>query len=283
MTLGMLPWIRICVRVLVVVVLAYAGLGLMVYFMQAGMVYYPSRHVTMRPDFLGMKYEEVALRSANDEKIVGWFVPCEGARWTALFFHGNGGNMGGRVEILKGFHDIGLAVLIIDYQGYGESGGRPSEQGTYEDALAAWDYLVKERGLSAKSIVVHGRSLGGAVATWLACEQEPGALVVESTFTSIMDMAARRFPYLPVRPLCRFSYDTVGNIARVKCPVLVAHSPEDEVVPYEHGKLLFAAAGQPKQFVELSGSHNVGSVDANEAYGQALGDFLKKHTTLSPR
>ncbi len=273
------PWRKVrkfALRVLVMVVVGYALMVGLLAGCQSRLVYHPSNEQYQTPDDAGLTFEDVHLETDDGVKIHGWWTPARKPRGTALFFHGNAGNITHRVETLAILNRLRLNTLIIDYRGYGTSEGSPSEEGTYKDAEAAWDYLTKTRGIPAEHIVIHGRSLGGGVAVYLAEEHTPAALIAESTFTSIPDVAARMFPFLPVRWVCRIKYNSAERIAHVKCPVLVVHSPADEVIHYDFGKKLYAAAGQPKQFLEISGGHN-DSRASQQRYTTALDIFLAAH------
>ena len=175
------------------------------------------------------------------------------------------------------FYRLGYNTLIIDYRGYGESSGTPSEQGTYRDAQAAWQYLTEERNIPATRIVLLGESLGGAVATWLAAREKPALLLLASAFTSIADMGAAIYPFLPTHLLSRFEYNTQEYLRSVTCPVFVAHSPQDEIVPFAQGQALYAAAPEPKQFLELQGGHNNGFIYMREEWVSALGEFMRRN------
>lgn len=264
------------VSALKIAALAYAGFCLFLFFRQSSYVYYPDKNVEATPDAIGLRFEDVRLKTQDGVTIDAWFVPAasnSAASRTILYLHGNAGNNGHRLDALLAFHDLGVNVMMPDYRGYGNSGGKPSEKGTYLDALAAWDFLTKERGVPTNRIVVLGRSLGGAVASWLALEVNPGGLVLESTFTSAPDMVSRIFPIAP-RWLCRFKYDSLARVPKLKCPVLIAHSPNDELIAYEHGRRLFAAACEPKTFVELTGDHNSGESGFEPQYRAALVKLL---------
>jgi hypothetical protein len=191
-----------------------------------------------------------------------------------LFFHGNAGNISHRLDSLSVFHRLGFNTLIFDYRGYGQSEGSPSEDGIYRDAEAALTYLREDRGIPLKTIVYFGRSLGGSVAAWLAARTSPGALIVESSFTSAPDMAAQLYPLLPARMLTRLRYNTLEYLTRVTCPVLIIHSAEDEIIPFQHGQRLFAAAPEPKRFLEIHGDHNMGFLNSGPRYEQGLQEFL---------
>ncbi|MBA4389023.1 MAG: alpha/beta hydrolase [Verrucomicrobia bacterium] len=263
-----------------IVVAVYVGLCLLLFFAQSKYLYYPGRDIGQTPADAGMKFDDVVIRTEDGESIAAWYVPAAsnaGSAVTLLDCHGNAGSIGDRVESVRTFHGMGLNVLIFDYRGYGKSTGRTTEEGTYKDAMAAWKYLVEQRGASTNRIVLFGRSLGGAVASWLAVQVRPRVLVIESSFSSVRDMAARIYPYLPVRLLCRFNYDNVDNVGKVRCAVLVAHSTEDDMIPYEHGRRIFAAANEPKLFVEMRGGHNAGGLDIHPDYQAALLRFIEQH------
>lgn len=251
----------------------YLFVAALVYFGQARMVYFPTRSITATPDQIGLRYEDVWLQTEDDVRIHGWYVPKEGAHWTVLFLHGNGGNMSHRLETLDLLHQIGVNTLIIDYRGYGMSQGSPSEAGTYLDAMAAWTYLSQHRA-GADSTVVFGRSLGGAIAAWLAAKVDPKGLILESTFTSVVDMAQIHYPFLPARLLSRFVYDSTVLAPRIGCAALVLHSLDDEVVPFELGLKVFDALPGKKSFMELRGGHNHGIQATGPAYARGLQDFF---------
>jgi len=196
--------------------------------------------------------------------------------FTILLCHGNGGNIGHLLDSIRLFHDLGWSCLVFDYRGYGRSEGRPTEAGTYLDARAAYDWLTGTQGAPPERVVLLGRSLGGSIAAHLASRVACRALVVESAFTSYLDMAARLYPYLPVRWFARFlyRYDTLACLREVRCPVMVMHSRDDELVPFEFGVRLFQAVPGPKRFVEICGSHNEGFLLAGETYQQAWRTWL---------
>jgi fermentation-respiration switch protein FrsA (DUF1100 family) len=166
-------------------------------------------------------------------------------------------------------------VFIVDYRGYGRSEGRPSEEGLYTDARAAWRYLVEERGIAPARIVIFGKSLGGAVAVELATQVKPAGVILESSFTSVPDMAARHFPFVP-KALIRTKMNSAGKIARIRAPKLHIHSPADEVVPYELGRELFDAAADPKRFHRVEGAgHNETYLVGGSGYFAAIRDFME--------
>lgn len=260
--------------VLRVAVASYIGVSLYLYLRQSKYVYYPSRELGLTPATARLEYEELNVLASDGERIHGWFVPAPEARGTVVFCHGNAGNIANRMDSFWRWHDLGLNVCMFDYRGYGRSTGKPSEAGTYRDADAVWTWVTATRGVATNRVVVFGESLGGAVAAWLAEQKKPAAVILESTFTSLPDMAARFYPLLPARWLCRMRYDTLSRMPAITCPVLVAHSPDDELVPYAQGQRLFQAAREPKVFLPLKGSHNNGREEAGRDYDAALDAFL---------
>ena len=228
--------------------LAYGGVVALMFFFQDRLAYYPQigRELESDPREHGLDYAPLTLATADGERLDAWFVPAPQANAVVLILHGNAGNMSHRMDTIAMFHRLGYGVLIFDYRGYGRSTGRPSEEGLYRDAVAAWDHLTRQRGIAPGQIVLFGESLGGAVAAWLAARERPGALVLSSVFTSAPELAADLYPWLPTRWMVRLRYDTRAALARVHCPVLLAHSPDDEIIPFRHGQTLYEAAPEPK-------------------------------------
>jgi fermentation-respiration switch protein FrsA (DUF1100 family) len=263
--------------------LIYVALGVALYLFQGSMVFLanlPGRALEATPADIGLDYENVHFDTADGEQLHGWYIRAPDARGVLLFFHGNAGNISHRLESILIFNRLRLDVLIVDYRGYGQSTGRPSERGTYRDAQAAWDYLVRDRIVAPGNIVVFGRSLGGAVGAWLAAqlpaEEQPAAVIIESSFTSGADMARRLYPVYPARLLTRLKYPVIEFVGRLQCPVLVVHSRDDEIIPFTMGRAIYDAVGQPKDFIELRGDHNAGFWISREHYAAGLDAFLGK-------
>ena len=262
---------------LILCVCIYAGITALVYFGQSGLIYYPNiagRQLSATPERYKLDYEDVEFTAGDGVRLHGWFVPGKDAKSTLLFFHGNAGNISHRLDSLVIFNRMKLDVFIIDYRGYGRSQGKPSEIGTYRDAEAAWSYLVETRGIDAGEIIVFGRSLGSSIAAWLASRHEPAALILESPFSSVVSMGQRLYPFLPVKWLAGFSYDTSEYISTIACPLLVVHSKSDEIVPYEEGRLVYDAAPGNKSFLDIRGGHNDGFLTTGQAYIDGLNAFI---------
>jgi fermentation-respiration switch protein FrsA (DUF1100 family) len=197
-----------------------------------------------------------------------------------LFCHGNAGNISHRLDWLEMFHELGLAVFLFDYRGYGQSRGTPDEQGSYLDAQAAWDFLTNTKRHSPGSVVIVGESLGGPIAAHLAKDVSPGALVLASTFTSAPDLASNFYWYLPVRLLARFHYPTAEYVALVHAPTLVIHSRSDEIVPFSHAETILGRANEPRQLLEIQGDHNSALLVNRRQIADGLERFLDAHRVL---
>jgi len=240
-----------------VIVFVFLSMSIYLYFYQKNMVFYPMKDLAVTPADMNIEYEDAYIRTDDDVTIHAWYIPADSSGSQAvLFCHGNAGNISHRLETIEFLHRLGLSVLIFDYHGYGLSSGEPSEQGVYGDARSCYDWLATEKGYAAENIILFGRSLGGAVAIDLASRVPCRALVVESSFTSAADMARRIFPFLPTGLILRYRFDSMSKIDKVNCPVLITHSPDDDLIPFYMGEKLFERAGQPKQFLEISGGHN---------------------------
>ena len=289
--------------------IAYGAVLVLVFLFQSHLVFFPGtgREAVLTPQSYGMRFESLQIQTADGETLHAWWVPAEDARGVVLFFHGNAGNISHRLDYLQMFHRLRYSTLIVDYRGYGRSTGTPSEAGTYRDAEAAWDYLRHARLALPRDVVIAGESLGGAVATWLAAEislipdpspegrredrapafpleertkagMGPRAVVLFSTFTSVTDLGAQVYWFLPVRLLSRIGYDNRENLKRIRAPVFIAHSRDDDIVPYAHGKRLFEAAGEPKAFLEMRGGHNDGFIFTQPEWVAQLAAFLDRHS-----
>jgi len=265
----------------------YGAIVALAFAFQDQLLFQPSSRLLATPDDAGMPYETVHLDTEDGETLHGWWVPAPdvsretgpgaSAAKTLLFFHGNAGNISGRLESVQQFHQLGLNVLIVDYRGYGESTGSPSEEGIYRDAAACWQYLTATKSLAPHEIVVFGRSMGGGPATWLAAQEQPGAVILESVFTNVPDVGAHHYSFLPVRALATNQFDNESRVGDIDAPTLFIHSRGDRVVPFELGRQVYEAAAEPKQFLEIEGGHNDGFLVSADEYLRTIGSFLEKH------
>jgi len=258
----------------------YIGLSSFFYVFQPNILFQPNPRIETTPQDIGLKYEDISFNTSDEITLKGWYVPANSSRGVVLLCHGNAGNIGNRLEILNLLHRLRLSTFIFDYRGYGQSEGVISEKGTYLDAEAAWNYLTEQRNISQKEIVIFGRSLGGAIAADLAKDKTPKVLIIDSTFTSFQELAADKsyeifFP-IPVALLSRFEYNTIEDIKRASCPVLIVHSKDDETIPYSHGCKLFKWANEPKEFLKISGTHNEGFL-TSKGYEVGLAAFIDQY------
>lgn len=263
-------------RLLVIAILSYLGMCGLIHLLQSRLIYFPTRAYDVTPKDLGLDFEDLTLTTDDGVAIAAWYVPRAGAKASLIFCHGNAGNISDRLESVAVFHRADYNVLLFDYRGYGRSEGRPTEEGTYRDAEAAWAFLVNDKGQSSDRIVLFGRSLGGAVAIDLAKRRTPAALVVESSFTNLLDIGRLHYPLLPVRWLLSYRYDSLGKVPHIGCPKLFIHGVEDSLIPLANGRALFAAAAEPKEFLETPGGHNTGGFIQSPAYIARLTDFLDR-------
>lgn len=270
--------VRALLSLLRIVLLIYICGAVLVYVFQSRLMYHPPGPNTVTPDALGLRYEDLRLTTSDGVSLGGWFVPAASPRGVLLYCHGNGDNLSRTLEWVELYHRMGLSVLTFDYRGYGDSEGQPTEAGTYLDAEAAWNYLVQQRNVPPEQIIVAGKSLGGAVATHLARDHTPRALILESTFTSVPDLAADLLWFFPTRYLARYDYRSIDKLPHVRCPVLVLHSPDDRLIPFSHGQRLYEAAAQPKQFIEMTGGHNAGPEGSGRKYAEGIRDFITNQT-----
>ncbi len=247
--------------------------GVMV-LMEDRFIYFPSPTVTATPQSVGLPYEDRSLTTDDGIRLHAWHIPHPEARYTAIDFHGNAGNLGDRVDRYAQWHRLGLAVFAVDYRGYGRSEGSPSEDGLYRDARAAWADITGALGIPPGRVIVVGRSLGGGPATQLALEVAPAGLVLETPMTSIPAMARVVYPWLPVSLMARTKFDNLAKIGSVKSPVMVVQAEQDDVIPPWMSRRLFDAAPEPKQWVSLAGGHNDFDEVSRQRYEDAWRTFL---------
>lgn len=251
----------------------YIAIIVLVYLFQTHLVYFPTKVISATPQQANLSYEDVWLQTEDGDRIHGWYVPKDSAKWTVLMLHGNGGNISHRLQTLSLLNKIGVNTLIIDYRGYGLSEGSPSEQATYLDAMTAWQHLVQKR-TRPDSIILFGRSLGGAIAVWLATEVKPRGLILESTFTSIIEMAEHHYPFLPVRYILSFKYSSMAIAEDIQGPTFMLHSRADEIVPFDLAMKLYDALPGKKSFLEMQGGHNDAFYVSGDTYINGLKKFF---------
>jgi hypothetical protein len=272
---GFFRLLRLAGTALLALVLAY----LMLRWFEHRQVYHPSGHLEATGRELRRPFEDVQLRTSDGLTLNAWFYPAAASsrrgQFALLLCHGNAGNISHRVEHAAALLETGAAVLLLDYRGYGRSEGRPDEAGTYLDAQAAHAWLCA-RGFAPTHIIAVGESLGGGVATELARREPLGGLVLLSTFTSVPDLGAELFPWLPVRRIGSIQYDTLRKLPALRLPVAVFHSRADTLVRFAHAERNFAAANDPKLLWEIAGDHNDSLAVDRPNYVAGLNEFLRR-------
>lgn len=254
-----------------VLVLGYLAVCALIFALQDRLVWFPGPPPSVDPGMLGLPYEEARITTEDGVVLHGWFLP--GGPEAVLVSHGNAGSVAERLPLAGAFLGMGRSVLLYDYRGYGRSAGRTDEEGTYRDAVAAFDWLVA-RGFAPGQITAYGESLGAAVSVELARRRNPARLVLEHAFSSVPELGAQVYPWLPVRLLSRIRYDSLADAPELRLPVLVVHSPEDELVPIAHARKLYEALRGPKGFLGTGGGHNDGGFLQRAEWRDAVGRFL---------
>lgn len=277
---------KLVTAVIVFLLTLYPGICLGYFVFHRFFIIHPSRAITQTPADLDLAYEEIYFPAADRVRLHGWFIPglassqlkINGARPVILFFPGNEGTVSKFLPQMQPLHQAGFDIFMFGYRGFGQSAFRwPSESGVRQDARGAWRYLTRERGLAPQQIVFYAQSLGCGLAAWAAAELKPAALILEGGFTSVADITAQVVPWLPIRLLTTQRFDTRKHLGRVTCPVLIAHSVEDEPVPFAQAEKLLDAARHPKALLALRGEHARGLDFMSEEYVAAMIRFLEQH------
>jgi pimeloyl-ACP methyl ester carboxylesterase len=241
--------------------IGYLAIGVAMWGGQSRLIFEPIRELHAAPSDFSFPIVDVTIPLASGSRLDGWWLPAvsPGAK-VVLYLHGNQENVTTSVREILPLRELGYAVLLIDYRGFGRSeGGFPSEAAVYEDAEAAWNYLVRERHVDAVALYIYGHSLGGAIAIELATRHpETAGLIVESSFTSIYDMARlkKRYALLPMDLFLNQRFDSIGKVGELKVPVLYLHGTDDEVVPFAMGQRLFEASGSRASLVAITGGRH---------------------------
>ena len=240
-------------------------------------IFHPSKFPEgfWEPGLMGVKVQDVYFKSEDGVKLHGWFVSSPKPRATLLWFHGNAGNVTHRLDNIWWLLPMNLNIFIFDYRGYGRSEGDPDEMGIYKDSLAAYDKVLEMEGVSVDSLFLFGRSLGGVCAVETALHKPARGLILESVFTSALDMSRKIFPLIPLGWAISSNFDAIGNIPKLTLPKLILHGNRDKVVPFDLGKKLYDAAADPKTFYTIEGAgHNNTYIMGGRDYFKALDGFI---------
>ncbi len=264
---------KMIVSIIQVLVLAYAGVLVLGLLFQGKFIFPASRHLARTPTTFQWPFEDVRI-PVGEHTTHGWYIPKDEARGVVLFSHGNAGNMGDRLESIWQLRALGFSVLAYDYGGYGESTGRPSEERCYADIRAMWRWLTEEKGVPAERVVLFGRSLGGGPTADLAREVACAAVVLESSFLSIREVARDMMRWVPLGFIIRHRFENQEKVGEITSPLLIIHSPDDSLIPFRHGQGLYERATPPKHFLEIRGDHNEGFIVSEKAYLAGWRAFL---------
>ena len=236
-------------------------------------IYYPVKEILIYPSSFGASFKDIYITTEDNVRINGWLISNPRAKYTLLFFHGNAGNIGDRIDKLQLLYQAGINIFIIDYRGFGKSQGVPSEPGFYRDAFASYDYLLNTAGVSPDQIILYGESLGSAIAVDFAFHRKVKALILEGAFSCGKDMAVKFYPFLP-RFIFSNSFDSLTKIKEISASKLFIHSLDDEIVSFNLAKKLYNNAKEPKEFLEIKGDHNNAFLSSQEAYISSISAFI---------
>lgn len=265
--------LQIILRYTIIGVLLYVILCIFVFFIQKSLIFFPSKEAFNIPKAFNLS--DISIKTEDNITLNAWYLDNKSEK-TVIFFHGNGGNISYNQERLEIFNTLHLNAIMIDYRGYGKSGGSiQNETDLYKDADATYRYIL-EKGIDPKNIIIWGQSLGGAIAIHLAQNKNISATIIESSFSSMDAMANKQYGFLPTSLLLKFHMRSDEKISNILSPILVIHSRNDEMINFSNGQKLFEEVKGQKQFLETSGSHNGGFQKSYDVYVSALKTFLKR-------
>ncbi len=230
-------------------------IGSALYFFQEKLLFLPT---TLEQDYqyqFDYPFEELFLKIENDAIINALHFKVDNPKGVILYFHGNAGDLSRWGNITEYFSKMQYDVLVMDYRTYGKSTGKLSEQAFYNDAQYCYDYLLKQ--YSENQITLYGRSLGTGIASYVASENNPKQLILETPYYSVLDVAKQRFPMFPVKQLLRYHFPTFKVLPKTNCPITIIHGTDDNLVPYSSGKKLSELGLDNLKFITVeSGGHN---------------------------
>ncbi|MFA5167929.1 MAG: alpha/beta hydrolase [Candidatus Omnitrophota bacterium] len=250
---------------------------ILILFTEERKLYRPDDMVFLTPRNVEIPYEDIYFNTKDHQSLNGWFVPSKGAKITILYCQGRSSNLSDTVPFIKFFHEMGLNVFAFDYRGFGNSSGKPSEQGLYKDVEAAYDYLITRKDIDKDKIVVYGKSLGGPVATHLCLKRKLAALILEGCFPSLKTYVGDIGGFLPTEWLVSEKFDAVSRVKKIKIPKLIVHGMDDEVISFSEGRLLYNKAALPKEFLSFNGGHDDNIYLTSEAYKDKLEEFFQDY------
>lgn len=258
------------IKLISIILLSYCAFLAYLYFNQRNMIYLPNKNIPDQLTWLAEDMESITLLTDDGLNLSAWYKPATQNLATIVYFHGNAGHIGYRVPLVRPYLNEGYGVMLVEYRGYGGNPGKPTEQGLYKDARAAIEYLLSHQ-VKPNQMVLYGESLGTSVAIQMATEYPIRALVLRSSYSSLTDVAAHHYKYLPVRWLLKDRYESIKLISTIHAPLLIIHGEQDKIIPIQFGKKLFSAANEPKQSVFLPRARHNQMPD----FSNAVIEFIK--------
>lgn len=261
-------------KILLTVAIAYLGMLVFAYFAQRKFTYFPNPERFTPADAGLDAFREVELPTPDGERLVAWYAPAPPGAATILYFHGNGGGLANRALRFGRYQSAGFGIFILAYRGYSGSTGSPSEKHNIADARLAYDHLIKQ-GIAPADLFLYGESLGTGIAVQTAAVVPVAGVILDAPYTSIVEVGARTFFYLPLNLLMEDRYETKNYIATINTPLLILHGVRDHVIPVDMGRRLYALAREPKRLVEFPEGRHIdldryGGADVVKEWIEAL-------------
>lgn len=260
-------------QVLLIACVIFASVLLLMYVFQRHLIYFPDRHTPALKQFNAQDMELVTLHTKDNLVLKSWYKPARKNQPTILYLHGNAGHIGYRMPLARQLMNSGFGLFLLEYRGYGGNRGSPSEQGLYEDGETALNYLTKQ-GIKARHIVLFGESLGTGVATKLASEHQFCGIVLQSPFTSLVNLSHYHYPWMFIQPWDK--YNSLERITKINAPLLVVHGTRDHIVPYSEGLALFNTANQPKKMITVENYDHNNLWDSN-GFSKKIIRFIQEY------
>jgi len=263
------------VSIIIYFICIYLIIILIMFIFQRSLLYLPSKEKLSTTYYSNTELEKVEFKTSDGLFLKSLFKqPTNNAQITIVVFHGNAGHIGHRVEKFKPFLEEGYGLLLVEYRGYGENEGKPTEDGFYKDGVAALDFLSRQN-ISKQKTILYGESLGCGLAVKLSTEDKYHSTILEAPYTSIAEVASEHYWYLPAKWLVLDRFDIIGIIKNIKSPLLVLHGEEDNVISIEFGKKIFNSAPKPKEafYIKKAGHNNLYEF---KIYQKVI-NFIKEH------
>ena len=276
---------RVLAWIIIIAVIVYGGIIIIMLTQETRLVYYVNYEKPEKyspPDGEVSEYQRFDLKSKDGTDIAGWIIPADGDTLNTfpwmIFCHGNQSDISAPdyVKRYKMFTSLGLNVLTFDYRGFGESGGKPTEKGLYEDATQVYNYLIQSRNIQPERIIIYGHSLGSGVAVDLASRVPAGGLIIEAAYRSVPDIGQKLYPFLPMKLILKNRFMTIDKIDKISYPKMIIHSSNDEIISIAEGKALYDKAQSPKSFLEITGTHVAAPIESKAAFCSGILSFVEE-------